>query len=148
MEGSELIEILDVIFNAGYFLFLGSLVSLEKFALIGWGKLVLLSLWIIFIRRIPAALSFSKWIPSIKSRKDVAIVAWFAPVGGGAVLYTQICSELKTEMQEELLQIVLFVVIACIVLQGGSIPLFRSVLTDNDADDGGLREIIDRKDTV
>ncbi|KAI9333770.1 Cation/H+ exchanger [Zopfochytrium polystomum] len=63
-------EIIDALLNLAFFVYIGSLMPWSLFGSIPqlavW-RLVVLALWVLFLRRLPAVLAMYKWIPALKS---------------------------------------------------------------------------------
>lgn len=86
---SNVSNVIDVLLNYAYFVYLGSILPWEDFnnsdiGLDVW-RLIILSLVVIFLRRIPAVLSLKPLIPDIKSWREAMFIGHFGPIGVGAV---------------------------------------------------------------
>nr|O42701.1 RecName: Full=Na(+)/H(+) antiporter 2 [Zygosaccharomyces rouxii]BAA24268.1 Zsod22p [Zygosaccharomyces rouxii] len=86
---SNVSNVIDVLLNYAYFVYLGSILPWKDFnnpdiGLDVW-RLILLSLVVIFLRRIPAVLSLKPLIPDIKSWREAMFIGHFGPIGVGAV---------------------------------------------------------------
>ena len=61
--------------NLSYFVFVGSLIPWAQFSLVSneipLYKLVLVSLWVLILRRLPIVYLLRHWIPALKNRKEV-----------------------------------------------------------------------------
>ncbi|GAV49195.1 hypothetical protein ZYGR_0N06020 [Zygosaccharomyces rouxii] len=97
---SNVSNVIDVLLNYAYFVYLGSILPWKDFnnADIGldvW-RLIILSLVVIFLRRIPAVLLLKPLIPDIKSWREAMFIGHFGPIGVGAV-YAAIMSKSQLE---------------------------------------------------
>lgn len=128
MHGSHSIEIVDTIFNVLYFFLIGTHLPFIDFSAIGYTKLTLLAAWIMILRRLPITLLLYRWIPSMHSINDAAFVGWFAPAGVDTILYAMVGIQLVTEVNDVILPIVLFILFAGTIIQGGSVPIFAYFL--------------------
>lgn len=82
-------NVIDVVLNYAYFVYLGSIIPWADFnnseiGLDVW-RLIILSLVVIFLRRIPAVLLLKPLIPDIKSWHEAMFLGHFGPIGVGAV---------------------------------------------------------------
>ena len=127
LRDSHIIEIVDTILNVLYFFLIGCLLPFDAFSEVGWGKLIMLAGWVIFIRRIPAVLALYKCTDSIHGVKDAMTVAWFAPCGVDTILYALIALEYKAEI-DNFLAIILFCLFACTFIHGSSVPIIGYIL--------------------
>ncbi|KAL6945254.1 hypothetical protein ACO0QE_002703 [Hanseniaspora vineae] len=81
--------VIDLLLNYSYFIYLGSIIPWQEYnnhylGLDVW-RLIILSIVIIFLRRLPAVLAFWKFIPDIKSIREALFVGWFGSIGVGAI---------------------------------------------------------------
>lgn len=82
-------NVIDVVLNYAYFVYLGSIIPWADFnnseiGLDVW-RLIILSLVVIFLRRIPTVLLLKPLIPDIKSWHEAMFLGHFGPIGVGAV---------------------------------------------------------------
>ena len=105
-EDSAFSNVIDLLFNCAAFIYIGALIPFEDFndASIGvstvyhtnhknelislqldaW-RLVVLTLLVLLLRRIPIILATYKWIPDIKTFREAMFTGWFGPMGVGAI---------------------------------------------------------------
>lgn len=86
---SNVSNVIDVLLNYAYFVYLGSILPWKDFnnsdiGLDVW-RLIILSLVVIFLRRIPVVLLLKPLIPDIKSWREAMFIGHFGPIGVGAV---------------------------------------------------------------
>lgn len=98
-------------------------------------RLVVLFLFILAFRRIPALLFLYTWIPAIETWREALFTGHFGPMGIGAVFISSLAlHQLPTpqnppQNEEQMLAaclepIVAFIVLGSIIIHGLSIPLF------------------------
>lgn len=100
---SNVSNVIDVVLNYAYFVYLGSIIPWSEFnkSEIGldiW-RLIILSIVIIFLRRIPAVLLLKPLIPDIKSWHEAMFIGHFGPIGVGAVFA---CLTAKIQLEESI----------------------------------------------
>ncbi|AQZ16798.1 (ZYRO0D14102g) [Zygosaccharomyces parabailii] len=146
---SNVSNVIDVVLNYAYFVYLGSIIPWAEFnkseiGLDVW-RLIILSIVIIFLRRIPAVLLLKPLIPDIKSWHEAMFIGHFGPIGVGAVFA---CLTAKIQLQESILHeevalggskssrpkywqtmaclwpITCFAIVTSIVVHGSSVAIF------------------------
>jgi NhaP-type Na+/H+ or K+/H+ antiporter len=131
LNGSHIVQIFDCMLNIIFFSLLGTLIPFSAFRTIGFGKLFALSFWILFIRRIPVVYMLKSQINSIESGFDIFSVAFFAPVGCGAILYATKSVMLGIDFQDTLFAIIFFCILVPSIIYTLAIPIFKYVLKRN-----------------
>lgn len=73
IEESRIQEVIDSLLNFTYFIFFGTLIPWAAFQvdIASIQNLVMFSLWILFLRRLPATVLLSPFIPVLKTRKEI-----------------------------------------------------------------------------
>ncbi|CCK67980.1 Nha1p KNAG_0A02910 [Huiozyma naganishii CBS 8797] len=105
-EETKISTVIDLLLNYAYFIFFGSIIPWSQFnsSEIGcdvW-RLIVLSIVVIFLRRIPAVLILRPFIPDIKSWREAVFVGHFGPIGVGAVFAAILArAELESSITEE-----------------------------------------------
>lgn len=105
-EESKVSTVIDLLLNYAYFIYFGAIIPWSQFnnGEIGcnvW-RLILLSIIVIFLRRIPAVLVLKPLIPDIKSWREAIFVGHFGPIGVGAVFAAILSrAELEASVSEE-----------------------------------------------
>ncbi|KAL8691246.1 MAG: hypothetical protein Q9218_003486 [Villophora microphyllina] len=146
-EESHVSNVIDLLLNLAYFVYFGSIIPWEQFnnPLIGltpW-RLVVISLLVIFFRRIPIMLMLKPLIPDIKTWREALFAGHFGPIGVGAIFAAILArAELETDTTEPLAVIptdphsenylvvaiiwplTTFLVITSILVHGSSIAVF------------------------
>jgi len=138
-EAESFSSVVDLILNCACFVYIGAWLDFGTFdsphlGITPW-KLVVLFLWIVVFRRIPALLVLYRWVPEINTWQEALFTGHFGPMGVGAIFVSTLAlSELKVphdppEDQEEFLAatlqiIVSFIVLCSIIIHGLSIPFF------------------------
>ncbi|KAH8880430.1 hypothetical protein GQ53DRAFT_788685 [Thozetella sp. PMI_491] len=145
-EEAHVSNVIDLLLNLAYFVFLGTIIPWEQFndASIGleaW-RLVIIALFVILFRRIPIMMALKPLIPDIKTWREALFAGHFGPIGVGAIFVAILAraelehdepvplSELPPKDHEhyQLLllvwPIVTFLVVASIIVHGSSIAVF------------------------
>lgn len=145
-EESHVSNVIDLLVNLTYFVFLGTIVPWSDFnnaeiGLQAW-RLVVIALLIIFFRRIPIMLALKPLIPDIKTWREALFAGHFGPMGVGAVFIALLArAELEAGHAVPLAKlppadspnytlirliwpIVTFIVISSILVHGSSIAVF------------------------
>ncbi|KKY18891.1 putative na+ h+ antiporter nha1 [Phaeomoniella chlamydospora] len=144
-EESHVSNVIDLLLNLAYFVYFGSIIPWDQFnnpsiGLVPW-KLVVIALFVIFFRRIPAMLALKPIIPDVKTWREALFAGHFGPIGVGAIFAailaraeletdgTTPLAELPTEDPDyKLIQLIwpitTFLVIASIIVHGSSIAVF------------------------
>ncbi|KAF9519623.1 hypothetical protein BS47DRAFT_1288191 [Hydnum rufescens UP504] len=143
-EESMFSNVIDLLFNCACFIYIGAWIPFNDFhnpvlGLTPW-RLLVISLLIILLRRLPIMLALYRWIPQVKTFREAVFSGHFGPMGIGAIFistYTlRQIPELEVraairppETQLDLLvatiqPIVSFIVLVSIAIHGLSIPFF------------------------
>ena len=145
-EESHVSNVIDLLLNLAYFVFLGSIIPWEQFnapelGLTPW-RLVVIAILVIFFRRIPIMLALKPLIPDIKNWREALFAGHFGPIGVGAVFVAILArAELETnsvtplavlpgpgEKDYIIIQVIwpitAFLVISSILVHGSSIAVF------------------------
>lgn len=146
-EESHVSNVIDLLLNLAYFVYLGSIIPWEQYnnPLIGltpW-KLVIIAIFVIFFRRIPIMMALKPFIPDVKTWREALFAGHFGPIGVGAIFAAILArAELETDTTEPLavvptdpnsenyavVQIIwpltTFLVITSILVHGSSIAVF------------------------
>ncbi|PSN61321.1 hypothetical protein BS50DRAFT_158310 [Corynespora cassiicola Philippines] len=135
----EVNSCIDVLLNFGGFMYIGTIFPWDEFnnpdvTGITIGRLMVLGLLVLFLRRIPAMMVMFKLMPNtVKSWQEALFMGYFGPIGIGAVFYVEHTRHLfpsidnaETQEEEDLLRamgpVVYFLVLFSIVVHGLSIP--------------------------
>ncbi|KAF9892407.1 hypothetical protein FE257_001515 [Aspergillus nanangensis] len=147
-EESHVSNVIDLLLNLAYFVYLGAIVPWEDFnnpsiGLVPW-RLVAIALLIIFFRRIPIMLALKPIIPDVKTWREALFAGHFGPIGVGAIFACILArAELETDSTQPLTEselpkagtadyyvvqliwpITAFMVISSILVHGSSIAVF------------------------
>ena len=146
-EESHVSNVIDLLLNLAYFVYLGSIIPWEQynapqFGLTPW-RLVIIALFVVFFRRIPIMLALKPLIPDIKTWREALFAGHFGPIGVGAIFAAILArAELETDTTTPLgvlptnpdtenylvVQIIwpltTFLVITSILVHGSSIAVF------------------------
>ncbi|KAL9046482.1 MAG: hypothetical protein Q9214_000691 [Letrouitia sp. 1 TL-2023] len=146
-EESHVSNVIDLLLNLAYFVYLGSIIPWEQYnnptiGLTPW-RLVVISVFVIFFRRIPVMMALKPLIPDIKTWREALFAGHFGPIGVGAIFAAILArAELETDTTEPLsvvptdpnaenyavIQIIwpltTFLVITSILVHGSSIAVF------------------------
>lgn len=146
-EESHVSNVIDLLLNLAYFVYLGSIIPWEQYnnPLIGltpW-RLVVIAIFVVFFRRIPIMMALKPLIPDIKTWREALFAGHFGPIGVGAIFAAILArAELETDTTEPLavvptdpesenyllVQIIwpltTFLVITSILVHGSSVAVF------------------------
>ncbi|KAM0805145.1 alkali metal cation/H+ antiporter Nha1 C terminus-domain-containing protein [Usnea florida] len=146
-EESHVSNVIDLLLNLAYFVYLGSVIPWEQynapqFGLTPW-RLVVIAIFVIFFRRIPIMMALKPVIPDIKTWREALFAGHFGPIGVGAIFAAILArAELETDTTTPLgvlpenpdtenylvVQIIwpltTFLVITSILVHGSSIAVF------------------------
>ncbi|KAH0844395.1 sodium/hydrogen antiporter [Fonsecaea monophora] len=144
-EESHVSNVIDLLLNLAYFVYFGTIIPWDQYnahahGLVPW-RLVVISIMVIFFRRIPAMLALKPLIPDVKTWREALFAGHFGPIGVGAIFAAILArAELETdgttplaklpEGSEEfeliylLWPLVTFLVISSILVHGSSIAVF------------------------
>lgn len=145
-EESHVSNVIDLLLNLTYFVYLGTIIPWEQFnsgieGLEAW-RLVIIAIFVLFFRRIPIMLALKPFIPDIKTWREALFAGHFGPIGVGAIFVAILArAELEhgepvplSEMPPEgsphytliylVWPITTFLVITSILVHGSSIAVF------------------------
>ena len=145
-EESHVSNVIDLLLNLAYFVFLGSIIPWQLYnapelGLTPW-RLVVIALMVIFFRRIPIMLVLKPLVPDIKNWREALFAGHFGPIGVGAIFAAILArAELETDSTEPLetlpgpgsdhyvlIQVIwpitTFLVISSILVHGSSVAVF------------------------
>ncbi|KAL9117862.1 MAG: hypothetical protein Q9187_005594 [Circinaria calcarea] len=145
-EESHVSNVIDLLLNLAYFVFLGSLIPWSQFnapdlGITPW-RLVVIAILVVFFRRIPIMLALKPLVPDIKNWREALFAGHFGPIGVGAIFAAILTrAELEHETTEPLavlpgpgehnyiiIQVIwpitAFLVITSIIVHGSSIAVF------------------------
>ncbi len=146
-EESHVSNVIDLLLNLAYFVYLGSIIPWEQYnnssiGLTPW-RLVVISILVIFFRRIPIMLMLKPIIPDVKTWREALFAGHFGPIGVGAIFAAILArAELQTDTTTPLavinpdptsenhmvIQVIwpltTFLVITSILVHGSSIAVF------------------------
>ncbi|EXJ94556.1 hypothetical protein A1O1_02952 [Capronia coronata CBS 617.96] len=145
-EESHVSNVIDLLINLTYFVYFGTIVPWDQYnspehGLVPW-RLVVISLFVIFFRRIPAMLALKPFIPDVKTWREALFAGHFGPIGVGAIFVAILArAELESDSTEPLAKlpapgskdydliylvwpVTTFLVISSILVHGSSIAVF------------------------
>lgn len=145
-EESHVSNVIDLLINLAYFVFLGTIVPWEQYnsgieGLKVW-RLVVIAILVIFFRRIPVMLALKPLIPDVRTWREALFAGHFGPIGVGAIFVALLArAELEhgepvplSDLPPEdsayyhliylVWPIVTFMVITSIIVHGSSIAVF------------------------
>ena len=148
-EESNVSTVIDLVLNLAYFVYFGAIIPWSQFndSSIGMSvwRPILLAIAVIFLRRIPAVLTFKPFIPDIKSWREAMFVGHFGPIGVGAIFAAILArSNLESHITGEetplrhippkgtkywqliavIWPLVCFLVLSSIIVHGSSVAVF------------------------
>ncbi|KAK3399134.1 alkali metal cation/H+ antiporter Nha1 C terminus-domain-containing protein [Sordaria brevicollis] len=147
-EESHVSNVIDLLINLAYFVYLGTIIPWEQFnnfdiGLGAW-RLVVLAIMVILFRRIPIMMALKPLIPDIKTWREALFAGHFGPIGVGAI-FVAILARAELEHEDpvpladitsinpnnphyHLIQlvwpIVTFLVVSSIIVHGSSVAVF------------------------
>ncbi|KAG1775339.1 Sodium/hydrogen exchanger family-domain-containing protein [Suillus placidus] len=132
-------SVIDYVLNCGCFIYIGAWLPFDaynspEYSITPW-KLVLLTIAILVLRRIPPLLALYKLVPEIVSWKEALFSGHFGPMGVSAVFVSSLAlTRLPTPehppanqaqyLAATIQPIVSFVVLSSVIVHGLSIPFF------------------------
>ena len=145
-EESHVSNVIDLLLNLTYFVYLGTIIPWEMFndtsiGLSAW-RLTIIAIFVILFRRIPIMLALKPLIPDIKTWREALFAGHFGPIGVGAIFVAIMArAELETDKPVPLSQlpppdsphytlltlvwpITTFLVVSSIIVHGSSIAVF------------------------
>lgn len=145
-EESHVSNVIDLLINLTYFVFLGTIIPWEQYNNVAEGlsawRLVVLAIFVILFRRIPIMLALKTFIPDVKTWREALFAGHFGPIGVGAI-FIAILARAELEYEEAvplsdtppegvehytlvalIWPIVTFLVISSIIVHGSSIAVF------------------------
>ena len=130
-EESMFSNVIDLLFNCACFIYIGAWIPFSEFnypevSILPW-RLVVLSILVMLLRRIPIMIALYRWIPDIRTFREAAFSGHFGPMGVGAVFISTLAlQQIPTfepetagrlpETQLELLAVSIQPIVAFIVL--------------------------------
>lgn len=145
-EESHVSNVLDLLLNLAYFVFLGSIIPWQQYnapeiGITPW-KLVVIAIFVILFRRIPIMMALKPLIPDIRTWREALFAGHFGPIGVGAIFAAILTrAELETETVTPLAvlpgpeahhyyiiaiiwPLTTFLVVSSILVHGSSIAVF------------------------
>ncbi|KAI5922185.1 alkali metal cation/H+ antiporter Nha1 C terminus-domain-containing protein [Camillea tinctor] len=145
-EESHVSNVIDLLINLAYFVFLGTIIPWEMYnntdiGLSAW-RLSVMAIFVILFRRIPVMMLLKPFIPDIKTWREALFAGHFGPIGVGAIFVALLArAELETEHTIPTAElpppgtehynvillvwpIVTFMVISSILVHGSSVAVF------------------------
>ena len=145
-EESHVSNVIDLLLNLAYFVYLGTVIPWEMFnnaemGLSAW-RLTVIAIFVILFRRIPIMMVLKPLIPDIKTWREALFAGHFGPIGVGAIFIAILArAELESDKPVPLAElpppdsehytlitlvwpVVTFLVVASILVHGSSIAVF------------------------
>lgn len=145
-EESHVSNVIDLLLNLAYFVYLGTIIPWEQYNAIDLGvtpwRLVVIAIFVILFRRIPIMMALKPFIPDIKTWREALFAGHFGPIGVGAIFVAILArAELETgtttpladlpapetphyELIALIWPITTFLVISSIIVHGSSVAVF------------------------
>ena len=139
-EDSNFSNIVDLLFNVATFIYIGALIPWHDFANVEIGlsvwRLIVLTILVLLLKRLPIVLVMWKFIPDIKTFKEAVFSGHFGPMGVGAIFIATLGRTLMPEEVSEnpetpndvlantIQPIVYFFVLCSILVHGLTVPFF------------------------
>ena len=145
-EESHVSNVIDLLLNLAYFVYLGSIIPWEQYNAPAHGtepwRLVIIAIFVLLFRRIPIMLALKPIIPDIKTWREALFAGHFGPIGVGAIFAAILArAELESNSTVPLAElpppgsenyavvyliwpITTFLVITSIIVHGSSIAVF------------------------
>ncbi|MCJ1298960.1 hypothetical protein MMC08_001751 [Hypocenomyce scalaris] len=145
-EESHVSNVLDLLLNLAYFVFLGAIIPWQQYnapelGITPW-RLVVIAIFVVLFRRIPIMMALKPVIPDVRTWREALFAGHFGPIGVGAIFAAILTrAELETETVTPLadlpgpgaphyyiIQIIwpltTFLVVSSILVHGSSIAVF------------------------
>ena len=145
-EESHVSNVIDLLLNLTYFVFLGSIIPWGQYnapdlGITPW-RLVVIAIMVVFFRRIPIMLALKPLVPDIKNWREALFAGHFGPIGVGAIFAAILTrAELEHDSTQPLgvlpgpgehnyiiVQVIwpitTFLVITSIIVHGSSVAVF------------------------
>lgn len=119
-------EVIDNILNLSFFIYFGASIPWNLFnsAELPIWRLFVLAICVFLIRRVPAVLVLSRFMPSLYSFNEALLVGWFGPIGVGAIWYMAESQEMLGEV-EVIPAVVYFIVFISVIVFGITAPFLH-----------------------
>lgn len=101
-EESHVSNVIDLLLNLAYFVYLGSIIPWEQYnapsiGLTPW-RLAVIAILVILFRRIPIMMALKPLIPDVKTWREALFAGHFGPIGVGAIFAAILArAELETD---------------------------------------------------
>ncbi|KAK5264664.1 Na+/H+ antiporter, partial [Exophiala xenobiotica] len=84
-EESHVSNVIDLLLNLGYFVYFGTIIPWDQYnapehGLVPW-RLVVIAIFVILFRRIPAMMLLKPLIPDVKTWREALFAGHFGPIG-------------------------------------------------------------------
>lgn len=125
-KDSHFQEVIDMLFNCIFFIFLGAIFPWSSFVELGIGRLLLIAGTILIFRRLPFVMVLRPLIPQLKTHREAFFAGWFGPMGVGAIFFAMVCRHhdgISEEVASSVFTVVTFVVLSSIVIHGITVPI-------------------------
>ncbi|WFD06492.1 hypothetical protein MVES1_001837 [Malassezia vespertilionis] len=139
-EDSNFSSIIDLLFNIATFVYIGAVMPWRSFndgeiGISVW-RLVVMTILILLLKRIPIVILLWKWVPDIKTFHEAMFAGYFGPMGVGAIFmctYGRILLEYGQKFPPEttndylafnIQPVVYFLVLSSTIVHGFTIPFF------------------------
>ena len=145
-EESHVSNVIDLLLNLAYFVYLGTIIPWEQYNNPGIGltpwRLVVIAIFVLLFRRIPIMMILKPIIPDIKTWREALFAGHFGPIGVGAIFVAILArADLETGSTTPLASypeqgapnstivtliwpLTTFLVISSIIVHGSSIAVF------------------------
>ncbi|QOR40178.1 sodium:proton antiporter [Billgrantia diversa] len=90
-EEDNVQEAVNILLTLPAFILFGLIAPWDEWWALGWAGLALVLL-VLLLRRLPAILLLSPWLPSLRDRSIVWVMGWFGPIGISALYYATLAS--------------------------------------------------------
>lgn len=124
-ELSEIQAVIDSIFNSTFFVMFGASIPWKSFEEIGIIRLILISLLILVLRRLPAVMLFGP----LREKREKLFSGWFGPIGVGSIFYSIALTMQLHYKTNIFLPIICFIVMTSVLAHGITVPLFHLTMT-------------------
>ncbi|KAJ3339115.1 hypothetical protein HDU93_008599 [Gonapodya sp. JEL0774] len=122
-KNTQLQEVIDMLLSTAFFIYFGTTIPFASFntsELPIW-RLLLLSLALLFLRRVPAVVAAYPLLRRLNNRHEAYFVGWFAPIGVGALWYAAYAVEAGA-VDPVMIPVVWWMVLTSLVVHGASVP--------------------------
>ncbi|KAJ3371677.1 hypothetical protein GGF31_002656 [Allomyces arbusculus] len=128
-ESEHIQSTVDTLMTVSFFIYFGATFPFHEIALLfPWWKVLLLSIAVLVLRRMPWLLALYRWIPAIHTPSEALFAGWFGPMGVSALFYAYLVKldvTVPDNIRTAVVPIVSLLVLASVLCHGTSVAFFK-----------------------